>query len=237
MLYRWARREEPLGASWFVARGLVISSLDHEDNGIVARGTITTMDYVENFGGTDGWVAEGHLCSHGIMEWNVKPNEEDGFHWRDGNGYPIFTISASLNVAMNNFISGCLNDYLEYLSKHIEDGSASGVVVTDTVVTYSGPMFQYEGPCVCATTQESEFPWEKLTNGGQFPENCFKCSCGNMWWRAETVEGWRWIPVLDPEAWKLLLQDNGVLNQPFGTIRGGVELVATLRAAGFIPVG
>jgi hypothetical protein len=47
---------------------------------------------------------------------------------------------------------------------------------------YTGTMEKYKGPCVCEritnSNEKNPFPWKEMTKGGQFPKNCFECSCG-----------------------------------------------------------
>lgn len=232
MLYQWRGKEEPLGSSIYTARSLTIDTLEEvEEGSFTATGSLDTMDYIENCGGPQRWEANGSTCPHGVVEWQVSPAD---VFWKDRDGNPMFTLVAEFDRAIVAFVAAKLNGFLPRRAE------ADGPII-DTVATYSGPMVEYDGPCVCeqiaTANTETPFPWDELTQGGQFPEHCFKCSCGRTWFETDTREGKRWFPVNDEAAWEMIVAGNGEPSAPLAFIEGGFELVETVRARGLIPLG
>ncbi|MEA2715328.1 MAG: hypothetical protein QOG91_356 [Candidatus Parcubacteria bacterium] len=234
ILYRWDGPEEQLGAG-FTAVSFEIQTLkDEPSKSKKATGTLLICDY--SLGGALGdqtWEAFG-TESPLVWAWLVKPV---GLVWHvEGTGGHSCILSERVSTAIDSFIAPKLCLYMGLR----QSGKADDTVI-DAPPEYRGPFDEYAGPCVCGDLRASNFrkafPWQKLTNNSRFPEHCFKCSCGRLWWCHDPPHN-RWTPVGDPLAWAMLLKYNGVAVR---VIVGHPEkpelyLLQTIRNLGLIPI-
>lgn len=234
MLYQWCGKEEALGSSVYVAQSLYITTFEEADGVIKATGRICTMDYVENCDSSHAWKAEGARHQTDEVRWKVQRDPQGRFSWQDKSGRPMFTLSKVFDDAIETFIKAQLGVYMSSLKDE------HGAVKTEAVKTYDGPRVKYNGSCVCQqllrANKTTPFPWETVTEGGQFPQKCFTCSCGRNWWNYNPEEG-RWGPVPDSEAYFLLMEYNGEPQKPLGFLKDGFYLIQTLRNQGLVPIG
>ena len=198
-----------------------------------ARGSINIMDYVENCGGRDNWIAEGAIQKSGTVPWKVRCDDPNPF-WKEKNGEAAFTANLAINENMRQFIAERLNYVLQ---RRLQEPGVAELV--DRVAVYNGPMVKHTGACICLSltmsNEKAPFDWQAQT-GGQFPKNCFECNCGRRWWCGNPEKA-IWSEVADDGAWETLTKHNGTLAQPVGFLKGKVYLLPTLRGQGLIPLG
>ena len=233
MLYYWHGKERSLGTPTLVAQSLSVETFDKVKDAINATGDILMMDYVENVDMRCKWEAEGQHNLGEPVNWSVQYNPEGKFSWQDNRGQPVFTISKTLNNAIETFVKAKLDLYL-YSPK-----DKDGRVADDIPQFYKGPRVVYTGPCTCEQLLNANittpFPWEAMTKGGQFPQRCFTCSCGRNWWLSNP-EKKRWVPIPDTQLWIMLIFYNGEPQKQLGALEDGFYLLQTLRQRGYIPL-
>lgn len=254
-IYLWSGKEFALGLPIVTTRHMTVGELVADGNTIRARGTIDIRDHVEGIESEDEWVATGTLeevpaslqedpyrlpgPSTPTYVWDVQP-APTRFHFKTEKGEQLFTLLEEVNVAIRMFIGG----KLRALVKYRDQNPGKPLELVEEIAQYTGPMYQYRGPCLCDIIRKSDaqrpFKWLLHTKGGQFPHDCFQCSCGACWYRGASREKGTWIPVTDSEAWSMLLAYNGVavehivLDPRQETPQ--IVFLRTLRAAGLMPI-
>ena len=228
-LFTWRGYEEPLGSVCAVAIELVIDAFVKEGISMHVKGTVKIKDYVER-----GIELSSPWEAFGDSQWIVRRFEDETVFCRGpGSEEAWFTMSGQLNGEIKFFIARMLNTWLQM----------TGEPRTDHIVMepaeHEGPREKYTGDCVCEALENSStsepFPWRILT-GGQFPERCFACSCGERWWCLDPKDH-TWLVVTDPDAWEILLKYNGVRTRAMSLIESerGIILVRTLCDSGCVP--
>ncbi|MBX4215618.1 hypothetical protein KW797_01575 [Candidatus Parcubacteria bacterium] len=243
--YEWKGPEAPLGMAALTAVYMSITKL--EDGGAVlqAEGIFIFRDHMEGCDGDHPWTATGTFADD-RFEWVVRrPKPVPGdICWTDESGEPIFCCGEDGNAAIKAFIAGKLT----YFVRRLRMDPAGNLTLVDEPERYRGVKHLYRGPCVCSELNLTQrpsghpFDWKKHTNGGQYPKNCFECSCRKKWFLMACVEGHEpWIEVGDEEAWRLLTEFNGVETESLAldpeTEKPSLVLLKTLRARGLIPIG
>ena len=228
-IFEWRGPETNLGQNSAVATEFIIGKVkDLTRMRKYAEGTIMVKDYIEHgIEFSDRWEANGVSDEKGHFCWLVSRIEDKNSCFFDkSTGETHFTLSPSINRAIKKFIAEMLNRYL--------DGK-----IEPEPQKYTGQKEMYKGPCVCkelaASNKEVPFLWEKMTNGGKFPEHCFACSCSENWW-CYNPEKSLWARIKDKRAWEMLTLYNGVAVRKLGVLRGAFYLLQTLRDEGFIPI-
>lgn len=233
-IYEWNGPDETISHACTVSR-LVVSSLeDGEEKRKKAKGEIWIFDHIEGCGGSgDEWEATG-TPSNGSFQWEVKPI--NSFWCNKDTGEQCFTLCPTTNKGMAKFIGKKLNELVLLRQSGITDS------IKIEPARYTGELVTYRGVCVCEQLKTSNkvkpFPWLELTEGGKFPQHCFKCSCGRCWWCYNSTES-LWAPIGDVMAWAMLTEYNGVEVKPLTQHpeRPELCLLTTIREEGFIPIG
>jgi len=227
MLFERTGFEEDLYGGCVSAIGFSVETLEEKPDGLHARGFITGKDYVEHgIEFTDRWLAS-RPASTG--EWSVCADPEYDAFFRDPDTDEVlFTANGAVNRAMKCKIVQWLDEYI------------SGAQSSTGPAEYVGEMYAYTGECVCVqlmlSADHRPFPWSELTNGGQFPKRCFKCSCGNRWHCIEP-DSRVWAIVPDPRAWEHLVKYNGEAAVKVTCASGAyVVLEQTMVDNGFVPL-
>ncbi len=231
MLYLWRGPEEGL-ASGCCATELSIEEFQSStsEKSFTAKGKIKKKDYEEaGIEFEDPWQAVGKPSNSGITLWGVSRPKDDGiFFVNTKTGEPEFTAASDINEAIKKFIAKHLTEY---------EGKRGREPIVIKPKKYSGALHRYEGACLChqlINLGGITFNWGEHTKG-EFPYNCFECSCGEKWYRISPKYK-RWIRVADENAWKMLLEYDGIAIQPLGIYEGKAYLVQTLRDQGLIPL-
>ncbi len=230
-IFVWRGPEEDLAYAC-VATEFVIEVLEDRGDKKFAAGTISAKDYVEHgIRFSDPWEAFAIPQDDGPLQWNVKREQTEGkgCFFKDPTTKEIlFTGNSEINKAMKRFIAQKINLHLTTGETLIEPEK------------YTGPREAYEGPCVCDqlinSNSQTPFPWDKMTNEGKFPQRCFACSCGKNWWRYNP-EAHLWEEVGDPNAWEMLLDNNGIPVQAMCSLEGKLLLLQTFSDEGYVPIG
>jgi len=221
-IFKWIGPEFGLRSNVFVVTEFTIEK-ESADNkkGKFLEGTIVTKDYIEHgFETSDKWYAVGV-----IDKWDIKmvPGKDNIYNEEHK---AVFTSDPSLDFAIRKFIFIMLNGYL---SRTIKPEPQK----------YIGEKEEYKGSCVCKklanSSKKNPFPWKTITNRGNFPENCFTCSCGKNWFCINCNEN-IWVEVKDEKAWKMLILYNGVVIKKIGIYEGGIYLLQSLCDQGLIPL-
>lgn len=233
-IYIWEGPEKSLAVACVAAR-LEITSLS-EDKPVKVTGAITICDYTERgILATDKWEAAANNDDQ--TRWDVVPVVDDKavFFKDTQTDKPAFTMCEEINVAMAVFIGQKINGFIgRWL------GSDKHTPIVDALPVYSGTMLSYTGPCVCekldSSRKDKPFDWQKLTQG-QYPTNCFQCSCRQQWWRANPSEH-LWGRIGDPAAWDLLIKHNGMMVRAWEIHpeQHTIMLLETISRSGFIPM-
>lgn len=233
-IYRWNGPEKSLGGIPVTAVHMAVESFDEIDGKSFAKGVFIFHDHVEGCeSGKIPWEARGDG-----KEWVVKSVEDTIFHSRE-TGESLFCAADSVNTDIKKFISEKLTWIAEYKKKN--PGELLDLV--DEPARFKGEMYTYVGECVCEllrrSTKGNPFPWLKYTNNGQFPNQCFLCSCGEKWYLGNPSRE-LWCRVGDPKAWAMLTQFNGVAVEPIDVHPSRnppvIVLLSTLRNEGYIPL-
>lgn len=216
-IYHWNEREVPMipGVN---ANEIIILSCDGHN----ASGSVSFIDYWEHgIAGEERWIAV-LLGNTWMVSKATVPGEEELFADCD-TGEPQFTLSRPVNTALKAFIALHVNAYLA--------GKKIGLAPK-----YSGPLHKYAGPCLCAelaaSTPAAPFDWEKHTEGGMFPFNCFECGCGARW-HCIDPKTYRWLKVAEAEAWHMLTEYNGTATRQLGILDQEIYLLETLCDHGY----
>ena len=218
-LYHWQGPERFI-CSGCTACDLTIESFSGECPPFSAAGTVRGRDFIECvalYGGP--WEARFEQTT----DWSVWRKESKDPYTPKIGGLPSFTSNAQIDDALLAFIT----EQLELF----QDGH------DPTLPEFSGPRHEYDGNCICSTANDTlQQQWKKLTNGGQFPERCFACSCGTKWYSYAGDE--RWFVVQDEKAWEMLLKHNGqareaiVFSEQRSGLADGIHLAETAREHG-----
>lgn len=240
--YEWRQPEEPLGTPVITAVHMTIEFLENNATEWLARGTFTFRDHVEGIDGKNSWTAVG-MASEDEILWTVRRSDPlpHEFVFQSKSQEPLFCLGSGTNAAIKTFIAGKLAYVVAYMREHPE---SANIAILDEPEHYQGIRYVYSGSCVCQKIASSHlklpFNWHAHTNGGQYPANCFQCSCRRQWYRANPRKE-LWVIVGDPDAWSMLIQFNGVIveavtldpekNMPH------LVLVRNLRRRGLIPLG
>ena len=113
-----------------------------------------------------------------------------------------FSLSPVELTNLGSYVAGWLLD----LWGELDELSLSAHEAV-TCVTFSGGALPYDGSCRCRELVEGSLSWGHLHAVGEFPLNCFQCSCGKRWYYHANQ---RWLQVLDDELWADLLRYNGL---------------------------
>ncbi|MDO8582407.1 MAG: hypothetical protein Q7R63_00205 [bacterium] len=210
ILYAWKNFEFPILQGFAVTGCLIESYSDGSVTSPFARGTITFIDYVEHaIIGTDAWTARRITAT----EWCVESAERN-LWGADPDGRLRFTASERIDSAMQAFISESIVEYEKLRAKEMNPETTCFLIQPEE---YKGTTLPYTGACVCSQLNDSPteeaFPWHALTGGGQYPNRCFACSCGQCWWLPDKMPEGKpstWMHVSDPLLFKRLLWHNGV---------------------------
>jgi hypothetical protein len=225
---------KPKDQAFLPARPLAAFSIESvmvEDKRIVALGSLSFTDFSVEAEDPDRhvsleWQADNYSVDGVLMGWGV-------FHIKK-----IRPASPTVMVALQKLVSTELDLYIgkhpEVLSRSAGNGSTppstsetapaptaeitviplppEPIRVIIPVKEYNGPHESYEGDCVCRELEESgprnPFDWAGKT-GCAFPERCFECSCGKLWWCNRPLEQF-WVIVADRRAWEMLCRYDGV---------------------------
>jgi hypothetical protein len=238
-IYTYNGPEAPLGDVPVTVTAMTIDKLDVISGIASAQGTFSIMDHAEGCPGSDPWVANGILDGQ-KFNWVVMrmaPRAGD-FCFSGEDGEPLFTLLSSVNDAIKAFVAVKLDYVLAELEKN-----PSATKIEEKPKVFEGPVHKYTGPCVCTELRESNsqrpFNWDVHTNAGQFPKNCFQCSCGQYWYRADDE---RWVHVGDEETWQMLTIHDGEVVEQVGIDPECIDvptitLMKNIRQRGFIPIG
>ena len=239
--YEWRGPEKPLGSSLVTAKHMSIQEIEDDGTTLFAKGKFTFYDHVEGCDSEDPWIATV-IFAEGKLKWAVRRQDPQPkeFVFTSKSGEPLFTLSDKINVAIKVFIA----DKLTWIVEHIRDNPDKNIVLVDQPKQYEGPKHEYTGQCLCLKILLSKttdpFDWNKYTNGGKYPANCFECSCGKQWFRYSPEEE-VWLQVGDPETWFMLTHFNGVVMESIGLDPEStiplLVLTRTLRERGFIQIG
>lgn len=233
-LYSWLGPEESLSGGCSVI-DMTIVGFHNIENGVRAFGYITIKDYVEHgIEGTDPW--EAFLLDHS-SEWVARRDQTKEAFWVTPDGEKVFGLNEGVNQAMKRFVAKKVTEYLEY-----PDCLRNSESIVDAPKEYAGSIKAYTGDCVCHRIETSDkevpFPWFEMTQG-QFPNNCFECSCGQRWWRFD-LQNEMWCKVPDDKAWEMFMKYGGEAVQFIGIMKDdrfdGVYLEQTLCDQGLIPL-
>lgn len=188
-----------------------------------ASGSLIWKDYVEGGQFEDQWTARKIWDGEVSSNWVVM---------RDGRMDHSFCPAQSIDAKIKQFVAAKLERVEELCSQ-------PGTEVVEGPARFSGDKTKYTGECVCTTLARPmtspSFDWQRATNG-RFPEHCFECSCGRKWWRYNPDKG-LWGPVVDPDAWAMFCEYNGVARYSISSLEEGFYLLQTLRDKGMIPIG
>lgn len=239
-IYRYRGPEVPLAELPATATGMTIDFLEFDGNVATAKGDFSIRDHMEGSEGNDPWVATGIHIEKGVYNWTVKRKtpENGDFCFNDKSGEPLFTLLLSVNDAIKAFIATKL-DYV--INKLLT--SPEITEITDESKKFVGVMHEYTGPCVCdgllASNIKRPFDWNTYTNNGQYPKNCFECSCGNKWYRGDDQ---MWAQVGNNETWLMLTTHDGEVVEPVGIDPEAnkvptIVLLKNIRSRGYIPIG
>lgn len=237
-IYTYSGPEVPIGDAPVTATRMTIDKLEVKDGTASAEGRFSIMDHMEGCPGDDPWVATGILEGQ-KFHWIVKRKTPDAhdFCFNGKDGEPLFTLLSSVNDAIKAFVATKLDYVIVELEKN---PSATNIV--DKPKTFDGPMYRYTGPCVCnelsISNLKNPFDWKGHTNQGQFPKNCFECSCGRRWYRCDDE---MWAHVGDDETWQMLTVHDGEVVEQLGLDPEKEDvptltLLKNIRRRGFIPI-
>jgi hypothetical protein len=196
---------------------------------IRAKGTLTFIDYGEHaWDYTRNWSVEANRDKNGLRVWTVKFDDkiselkdEDCAKVKEclHEGSP----STYVVIPEEKWIVGMIEEYLEKGREALEEK------------VYTGPTVAYTGPCVCEEFSQklmTNARWNDLTEEGQFPRYCFRCSCGTLWHfnYANRKKGWTKV---SEKAFDLLSQYNGKVMQSMH-IHEGVACLTVEIGGGWI---
>ncbi|MSU74515.1 hypothetical protein EXS57_01915 [Candidatus Kaiserbacteria bacterium] len=237
-IYEWNGPEESLGMPLITTRRMMIQEINTHD----AKGSIWVRDHVEGIEVEDPWIANETLSPDSASRWEVRRYVGPGrFAFTDReSGEPLFGLLDAANRAIKTFISIKLTEIVPYMLKN----PRKPVDLSDEPARYSGQKHEYVGTCLCAQIGASNksipFDWEGQTNKGNYPANCFQCSCGMKWYRGNPTEE-RWVEVADDLAWSMFMDFDGVAMEYIAidpeAKKPQLVLLRTLRSRGLIPIG
>ncbi len=232
--------ERALGIETITAYGMTADVLEDYGDAVASSGTFTFNDHSEGITACDPWVARGRR-THNSFDWEVSRPEPEPSEtcFRNSDGEPVLCPIECVDLGIKAFIA----ERLALLVPVLRAKGAEGFELLDEPPKFQGDIFCYTGQCLCKTIEGSDlmhpFDWLANTNGGQYPANCFACSCGKRWFLDDPKRG-KWYPVGDDEAWSGLLEFNGFpmelmhfhpSKRPFA-----LYLVRNLRSEGFVPL-
>lgn len=223
--YTWDGPEQELDFC-VVVSNLVIEEVEDRPDDLERRamGVLTWKDYVEGGIFTDNWTARKlwgrRVSSNWVVMCDAWPSEYS------------FCLTPSVDKKIKWFVAQKLERAEEMCPKSATD-------IVEGPVRFGGDRVRYSGECVCAALHDPKaspsFDWQRAT-GGNFPQNCFECSCGQRWW-CYNPEQRLWAPVADPAAWEMFCEYNGVARYQVAALDKGFHLLQTLRNQGMIPIG
>lgn len=235
-VYVWEDSELPLGRMPVVVREFKVTDFNESSTGLAAeaKGTITCVDYVEHgFEFTDDWYALCQSLRSGEAGWTIVPVRHGKRDVPRQNTPPSFTMNNAINRSMEAFMRKQLASLVEFR----KNGLTKKIVVGKPR-PYQGPRDTYQGACLCRevgiSSIQKPFDWERAT-GKHFPEHCFKCSCGAMWWEADAGRH-LWVRVNNQETFSHLMAYGGVPRKLITAFDRGCELMETIVKRGFIPL-
>lgn len=239
-IYEWKKPEEPLDSPMITAKHMTVTKVDDKGNTLYAEGTFTFYDHVEGVAGQDPWVATATFTGD-TFGWVVRRKDiaPGDFAFQSEDGEPLFCLCGRTNAAIKKFVASKLTMVVNHMREHVGEE----ICIIEESPRYSGVKHSYNGPCVCqkilSSNLHAPFDWKTCTNGGQYPKNCFECSCKARWYRGNPEEE-LWLRVGDPKAWQLLTEFDGVPSFPIALDPDSKEpvlvLQSTLRSRGFIPI-
>lgn len=240
--FEWTGPEEDLGTNLVTARRMTICEIEDKGDTLTARGDFTFHDYVEGSEGTRNWVAKG-THSGGEFKWEVRRKDPTpgSFRFTDKDSEePLFCLLEVCNDAIKTFVADKLT---KVVARMRANPGETLLDVREEPKRYSGEMRQYSGPCCCHNIADSRkwmpFNWENHTDGGKYPKNCFRCSCGQRWFRCNPEEE-AWAHVDDELSWNHLTEFDGEMIERFAfdpsIMYPTIVLLSTLRRRGFIPI-
>lgn len=237
-IYSYGGPEAPLGDALVTVTDMTIDFLEVANGVAKAEGMFNIMDHVEGFPASNSWTAKG-VQNGDKIEWTVR-RMLPGLHgccFVSKEGEPLFTLVQSVNDSIKLFITTKLNYVVDELEKN-----PSASKIEEMPKVFEGIIHEYVGKCVCkelrASGPSSPFNWNDHTNNGQYPKSCFKCSCGQRWYRGKND---MWAHVGDDETWTMLTTHDGQVVEcltldPEKRTVPTVTLLRKLRARGFIPI-
>lgn len=239
--YEWRGPEEALDTPFTTAFHMSVRKIEDKMGTLSASGIFKFRDHIEGGESTNHWIASG-TSSDEKLQWKVRCKDPDPgeFTYTGKNGEPLFCSGEDTNSSIEAFIAGKLNRVIQYM----RDNPGKQVELIDEPSRYEGKKHEYNGDCIChelaLSSKDNPFDWTGHTRGGNFPKNCFKCSCGNEWFQNDPEKA-QWIRVGDPEAWYLLTKYDGVITEYAGLhprlSTPTLVLTRNLRSQGFIPFG
>lgn len=219
----WVGPEVIIGAAHSMAGFIVeeLSEREGRENDIEACGIITTVDYGEHAWPFDyEWSV---ISEERRTGWKIKYDKEE-----------IFLNATDCKKVKRWLWEGCPFGYKipeeKLIVVMLEELLARGREALEVPEYSKSLMAFYNEACVCrkfSETGDKKF-WQKLTKGN-FPNNCFMCSCGQGWHYDEKKECWI---RASKKAFQLLARYDGIITRFMSLNEEGIKRMCLTEEMG-----